>query len=534
MPEQLQRIINRIIEWWKKFTTKQKVVIISAASVVIIALIILIIVVSRPETMTLISCDSAEQSKTVQDLLDGESITYTTDDSGLIITINKEDEARANILLGTNDIKSDGYDISDVIDGSFSTTEADKEKKYKLYLEERFAEHLSALNTVESAEVTLNLPSNDGTLSSQKEEAYANVILHLKGKDGMDDDTAAGIAEYVATGLGNKTTDNILILDSDGNVLFSGGQEASTSGLASSNLSVQEKAKAKIANEVKKVVLGTDVYDNVDVGVNLVMDFNATKTTDYHYYVDDGQEQGYLDSETVSESESSSGTGGIPGTDSNNNDDTTYVLEDNNNSKSTTSERTTDYLPSETITETTNAGGIVDYENSSLTVVCTSYVIYNEDKLKKDGSLDDMTFDEFVSQNSDRVKTDVDEDFVNMVANATGFSVDKITVVAYEIPMFQYSEGSGLNITDIVQIILAILIFALLVFVVLRTLRRNNEEEEAEEVSIESLIAEQEEELADIGFNDKSEARLLIEKFVDEKPEAVATLLRNWLNEDWS
>lgn len=42
------------------------------------------------------------------------------------------------------------------------------------------------------------------------------------------------------------------------------------------------------------------------------------------------------------------------------------------------------------------------------------------------------------------------------------------------------------------------------------------------------------EELEDIGFNEKSEARILIEKFVDEKSEAVANLLRNWLNEDWS
>ena len=58
-----------------------------------------------------------------------------------------------------------------------------------------------------------------------------------------------------------------------------------------------------------------------------------------------------------------------------------------------------------------------------------------------------------------------------------------------------------------------------------------------EEVSVEDLMAqkqEEEEPLEDIGFNEKSEARLLIEKFVDEEPEAVANLLRNWLNDDWS
>ena len=43
----------------------------------------------------------------------------------------------------------------------------------------------------------------------------------------------------------------------------------------------------------------------------------------------------------------------------------------------------------------------------------------------------------------------------------------------------------------------------------------------------------EEESLEDIGFSDKSETRILIEKFVDENPEAVASLLRNWLNEEW-
>ena len=39
--------------------------------------------------------------------------------------------------------------------------------------------------------------------------------------------------------------------------------------------------------------------------------------------------------------------------------------------------------------------------------------------------------------------------------------------------------------------------------------------------------------LEDINAEQVSETRALIEKFVDENPEAAASLLRNWLNEDW-
>lgn len=124
----------------------------------------------------------------------------------------------ATILLGSNDIPSDGYSISDAIDGSFSTTEADKNKKYQLYLEEKMADDLETISNVSKAYVTLSLPSDDGTILSKDEEAYASINLQLS--DDMSEEQAAGIARYVATALGNKSTENIEIIDGDGNIAF--------------------------------------------------------------------------------------------------------------------------------------------------------------------------------------------------------------------------------------------------------------------------------------------------------------------------
>ena len=57
------------------------------------------------------------------------------------------------------------------------------------------------------------------------------------------------------------------------------------------------------------------------------------------------------------------------------------------------------------------------------------------------------------------------------------------------------------------------------------------------ELSVEEMLASTRENQAsvdDIDLQEKSETRKAIEKFVDENPEAVALLLRNWLNEDWN
>lgn len=130
-------------------------------------------------------------------------------------------------------------------------------------------------------------------------------------------------------------------------------------------------------------------------------------------------------------------------------------------------------------------------------------------------------------------KIKVSREIVKAVSQATGIPESKISVVASEVPLFRENKNKR-ELTDYLQIVIALLVFGLLGFVVFRTFKKEKEEEVAEEVSVDDLLKEQKEEnLEDIGFNEKSEARVLIEKFVDENPDAVANLLRNWLNEDW-
>lgn len=531
MPEQLQKIGNQILEWWKKFNTKQKALLISIAATIILALAILAFVVSRPTMVTLIQCSTTAQSGEVKSLLDDEGIAYEISQDGLTFSVDARDEATASILLGENDIPTEGFDISNVFDGGFSSTEADKTKRYKLYLEEHFAEQLETLSNVESASVTLDIPNDDGTILARDEDSYAAVILSLKEE--MDEDQAAGIAKYIATQLGNDDTNNVLILDSNYNVLFSGGESDTAVGTANSQLSVKAKAENQIKSKVKDVMVGSSLFDHVEVAPELVMDFDQSSEAVHEFYAPDGQTNGMIGNISEYESNSVGGAAATPGTDAN--DDTTYVIEDNNYTESTVTDTTTNYQNNERITQRTSNGGTVNYDDSSISVVATSYVIYSEDALRASGALDNMTFEEYIAANSTPTRTTIDQEYYTMIANATGLTEDNITIIAQEEPIFQYSSG-GRSVSDYVQIALVVLILALLGYVVFRSTRRDKAANMEPELSVESLLEstkESQEEMADIGYNEKSETRILIEKFVEENPEAAASLLRNWLNEEW-
>lgn len=535
MAERLREIPRRLIEWWNKFTSKQKTIIISVIAGVVLAIAILATVLTRPQYETLITCETTKQASEITALLDGESIPYEITDDGLIISVKKENIATATLLLGSNGYPADSYSLETALSGGFSTTESDKAKKYKLYQEEHLREIMEAVPAVKAAYVTLSIPENDGTLLAKQEESYASVMLDLNEELGTG--VAENFAKNIATALGNKTTENITIIDSTGNLLFSGADAiADSSNTINANTQLQLKSEAErlVKQEVTQVLLGSNLYEDVKVATNLSMDFSSLNETEHTYTQADENGTNVISHEDTYAAEGNGGAGGVPGTDTN--AETTYVMETGANSNYSVEEESRDYLPSEKITDKSVPPGAIDYGSSSIAITASHYVIYKEKELSDQGVLDGITFEEFIAENSDMVKKTVDEEMVTLVSNATGIPTANISIIAYDVPIFQADDSSVIEATDLAQLILIVLILALLGFVVFSSLKREKvEEEPEEELSVEDLLQSTQEQvdIEDIGLEAKSEVRLMVEKFVDDNPDAAAQLLRNWLNEDW-
>ena len=287
MPEQLQKILDRVVEWWKKFSNKQRMLLISLTAAVILALVILGVVVSRPSYTTLIDCQNAKEASQVKDLLDGEGdIDYKVTDT-THFEVNKKDENKANWLLGSNNIDTTGFDLSDpnikdYIDGSFSTTEADKQKLAKSYMEDKLENVLAANDLIDSAKVTLDIPDDDGTLISRMQESSASVSLALNGS--MDSDQAYSVARLVATALGNDSTDKITILDQKtSKILFSGADQDDDATVVSDSLDIKDRIKNSVVNGIKDVMVKSGMYSDVQVAPNLDIDMSKVEKAVHNY-----------------------------------------------------------------------------------------------------------------------------------------------------------------------------------------------------------------------------------------------------------
>lgn len=540
MPEHLQKVLKRLMEWWKKFTNKQRMLMISITAVVILALVILSVVVSRPTYTTLIDCENAKEASQVRELLESDGSIHYKVSNTTHFEVSTKDENKANWLLGSNDISTLGYDmskadLSKVVNGSFATTEADKQKLYKEYLETKIAEDLASNELIDSAKVSLDIPNDDGTLLSRTQESSASVSLALTGD--MDSDQAYSVARFVATALGNNSTEKITILDQKtSKILYSGADQDSESAIVSTNLDLKERVSNMMTDAIKDVMVKSGIYSDVQVAPNLDIDFDKVEKAVHNFSHNEGQDNGEITEKSEYYSEATGGQAAVPGTDAN--DDTpTYLTQDGETSSSSVSDVDTKYSPNEEIIKTISNGGGIKYANSSIAVAATRWVVYDEKQLKASGQLKGTTFDEFKAAHSDPVQVAATQDEIDLIAKATGIDPNSIKLVVTERPQFVDIEKKKISVTDILQIVLAVLIFALLGYVVFRSTRKEKTEEPEPELSVDALLAatgtQSEENLEDIGYTEKSETRLLIEKFVDENPDAAALLLRNWLNEDW-
>lgn len=533
MADRLKEIPAKLLEWWNKFTAKQKTIIIAIAAVVIFTFAIIIYAFTRPQYIRLGRYDDQKTAAEIIKILDDAGINHKDSTDLLTIEVEKSQVPQANYAIAAQGYRPGVLTYNDYVNSSMSATNSDKEKGYSDYLQAELRQVFGTLEPIEEILAYVNVPKQNGTLMSEKMESSAYIQLTLNGS--LTNSQSAAIARAAATFLGNETTANITILDQYANMLFTGGDDYGASGVAHSLQELQNQAESMLSNQVRRVIYGTKQYDMIEVASHLVVDYSTYEEAVKEYYAPDGMTQGMLAEHKQFESESTNGLAGIPGTDSNGEGGNlgTYVNPDSATSEASSTEVDDKYLPNEMSRFATSPAGSIDYNNSSMSISMITYHEYYETQVKAQGLLDGTSWEEFKAANSADIRMTVDDEFYDMAAHATGIDRERITIIAYESPIFFDKEGLNVEATDVLSIFMIVLILALLAFVVLRSMKARQETTGEEELSVESMLQSNPDAVEDIDVETKSETRKMIEKFVDENPDAVANLLRNWLNEDW-
>lgn len=532
MLERFQQLPKRLLELWNKYSSKQKTIIVSVFSAVVLALAILVVLLSRTKYVTLSTFDSTSVASGVVSLLNENNIKNKLLSDNRTVEVDQKRQTDAIVLVSQSDLEQTGFGIDDLLNTSISTTNGERLLRAQLYLQSNLKRDIEKMVGVSEASINYVQKDSSTTLLQSSKDTPASIFLRITN-DFDTTTTPEAIAALVAVALGNSSTDQIRIVDQYGIILFDGPQDE-TKASQDEAAAFKDGLSTAYKNLIYAGVLKSG-FELVEVIPSLYVNMDKKEVyTERHYPDNPDNDQGYFTHYETLSSTGSSGVGEIPGTDSN--DEADYMLVNSGSGNSTLERTSADYILNKQITTEVYESGVVERDKSSISVVATHVVEYTEEQLQKLGLLtEDMDYEQFKLTHMDPERTTPSEELYDMVEKASGIARENIHISTFRQYKFVEVEATKLDWEFILTIALAALILAFLVYVVFRGMAPVEVSNSEPELNYTEILAEHgaNASLDDVEFGEKSETRILIEKFFDENPESVAMLLRSWLSDDY-
>ncbi len=314
-------LFTQISNVYANLTKQQKLIIAGAIVGIVGFLIFLVVWTAQKESYSnykvLFETLSNEDAAKVIDELESKNIPYeiTSDNT---IKVPKEYVYKERISIASKGIPKDskgvGFELFDKQE--FGATKFDQSVKYKRALEGELSRTISALEPVESATVSLAIPKESLFVSKQADPT-ASVMIKLKDDQKLSSKQIKGIKNLVAASVPKLKPENVMLVDSDGEVLGSNDENEEFNELSLAQQKFKHKEERKKQQKIVSVVAPfVGGKNKVVAQVTIDYDFSIQNSTIEKY-----DPENVVRSEQTTEEKREAAppkeVGGVPGTVSN-------------------------------------------------------------------------------------------------------------------------------------------------------------------------------------------------------------------------
>ncbi len=511
MGEFVNRVRTRATEFYNSLDNRMRWVYGISSLFVMIGVVVGVILMNQPHYVVLMRNLSLEDAGAITTRLDELQIPWKQDNNNSTVLVPEKQRDKALMELAVGGFTGSGeITWEDVMNqNSITMTNEEKNRLFLLAQTTALSRAVSSLDGVEDAIVNLHVSQDSAFVIEKDDNAKASVILKLKSGYKLKEEQVNGIVMILVNAVKGLKKENVTITDSSGTQLNIGEQD-SENFVVSNRMEMTEAVQERTRDKLKEFLSTIYGESNVEVSVNVALDFDAESSEIIKFSPPiEGNEDGLVRSMTdLSETVVNGQTGGAPGTDSNT-DVTNYPSTDGTESTYKKANRTLNYELNQIKTTISKAQGQI--KNLTIAVIVNRKALVDNELTEEQRA-----------------------ELVNLVSAAGGIEAASIQVSAQD-----FADKGTVTITPqapgilglpywLAGVIAAVLAAGVAGGIVVA--RRRSRAKEVEEVQLQ--LEEQELEEIDLDYKDKSSPKYQIEKFIDAKPEAVAALLRSWLNED--
>ncbi len=313
----LTTVQQQFMTFWQKQSRGRQITIAALILAVAILTPVLVNWANTPSYSVAYSGLSEADAAQIVQKLDENSIPYQLKSSGTIEV--PSDQVYSTRLLmareGLPETSTVGYEL---FSGSsmLGMTEFSQKVNYQRAIEGELERTIGSLDAVRAVRVHLVIPEKS-LLTTEQSLTTASVTIQVNPGSKLDDSQVRAITHLVASSVEDLKPENVVVVDSEGNLLASGaGSESEMNLDAKDDQRAIESAYAQEVQRRVQTILDKILGPNRSiVQATVEMDWTQREVTANTY---SPTEVAIRSSQTIDESSTSGDTkGGVPGADSN-------------------------------------------------------------------------------------------------------------------------------------------------------------------------------------------------------------------------
>ncbi len=514
MPEVLEKLKDKFLDFWGKLDKNQKSRFVISTALFLGAIIFIIAYSTRKDYVTVFTVTNPRDIVSVEQALNEKRIQYQLGANASIL-VDKKDKNMAEFAIAAVPGLSSTVSIEDTWSSiRMSSTESDKQHLWQDFKRNSLIAKLKMFDNIIDADVDLSIPQQTMIFSSQPQQR-PTAFVRINARGEISASQVQGIASVVAASIGGMQPGDVTVVDNNFNPLNVVDRDP-LMGAVNSQYEMRQREKENMENSVRSLYLGkSDNFDYMNVVANPVLDFDREAQVESEIRRPTDLEEAIISRSDLAERVRNNNPDGLPGIDGN-----PGVVQNNieGNDEASDYEKITatiNYDYNRVQTEREKAIGKVDYARSSLSIA-----LWYGGRVTDDEKIDDA----FIAQ----LRSDV--------ASATGVPPARISVNKYRMAAEALIEP---GLSEVIKALLdayglfVLLLFMLVAFMIAVPKTKLVKSKEETQLAMATGIDHVVDDDMLLELDGKSEVLRQIEHFVKDKPDAVANLLRNWLQSDF-
>ncbi|MBA4385531.1 MAG: flagellar M-ring protein FliF [Anaerolinea sp.] len=313
----MNAIVQQFQAFWKRQKTSQKVTLISLVLTAAILIPILVTWATKTTYAVAFSGLSETDAGAIVNELTTQGVSYKLEGSSTILVPTDQVYA-VRLKMATAGLPQTGttvgYELFD--SGSLGMTEFTQKVNYQRAVQGELERTIGSLSAVEAVSVHIVVPEKT-LLSSTQQEPTASIMIKSKSGMALEAGQVRAITHLVAASIEGLKSENVVVVDSEGNMLASGsGADAAASAVSDSRRTAELAAAKDIQYKAQQMLDSVLGPDKAIVQANVTLDWTQREVTSQTF---DPTPSAIRSSSVSSETYTTNGTttGGVPGATSN-------------------------------------------------------------------------------------------------------------------------------------------------------------------------------------------------------------------------